>query len=50
MRRSGLKINDKKTEICIFHKKEARAKEIIINHDTLKTSIEFEYYFLSIYS
>ena len=35
---SGLKINDQKTEICIFHRKELIKEEIEINNIKLETT------------
>ena len=35
---SGLKINDQKTEICIFHRKEKLSLTIIINNNEIRTT------------
>ena len=38
LKKSGLKINDQKTEICIFHRKEKASATININNNEIKTS------------
>ena len=38
LKKSGLKINDQKTEICIFHRKEKASATIKINNNDIKTS------------
>ena len=38
MTMSGLKINENKTEVCIFHRNTEISIEIIINNANIKTS------------
>ena len=37
LRQSGLKVNDMKTEICLFHRNDPRPIELNINHNLLKS-------------
>ena len=38
LRDSGLKVNESKTEICLFHRSESQSIEIIVNGVTLKST------------
>ena len=37
LRQSGLKVNDMKTEICLFHRNDPRPIELNVNHNLLKS-------------